>query len=251
LPRSSRFNLFLDWFGVLADAEASTQQWKDSMASILRTWFGGGKQDWLLVHDLAFKWWLRKWTINKKVLGQPRTFQTNFQVIETGWVRRILRGAGLPVVWSDKELFEFDRSLVREIGLSARITYPWLKEVLTDLRRSGHRLYLTSGADSYFIRAALKSTGLRRYLSDVYCPDELNTVKTSVRYWETVTGLANHKHRDSVAVDDRIDYLQIPANLGIRTVQVGKMKRRETFKPDARINSIRDLSTALDRFRAA
>jgi FMN phosphatase YigB (HAD superfamily) len=221
------------------------------MASILRTWFGGGKQDWLLVHDLAFKWWLRKWTMNKKVLGQPRTFQTNFQVIETAWVRRILRGAGLPVAWSDKELFEFDRALVREIGLSARITYPWLKEVLTDLRRSGHRLYLTSGADSYFVRAALKSTGLGKYISEVYCPDELNTVKTSIRYWKTVLSLTDRRQRDSVAVDDRIDYLQIPASLGIRTVQVGKMKGGETFKPDARINSILDLSSVLDGFRGA
>jgi FMN phosphatase YigB (HAD superfamily) len=249
LSHASRFNLFLDWFGVLADAEASTQQWKNSMASILRRWFGGAEQDWLLVHDLAFKWWLRKWTMNKKALGQPRTFQTNFQVIETGWVRRILRGAGLPVVWSDKELFGFDRALVSEIGLSARITYPWLKEVLRDLKRSGHRLYLTSGADSHFVRAALKATGLRRYLTDVYCPDELNTVKTSVRYWETVISLTSHRQRDSVAVDDRIDYLQIPASLGIRTVQVGKRTRRETFKPDARIDSIRDLTTVLDGLR--
>ncbi len=219
------------------------------MASILLRWFGGGKQDWLMVHDLAFKWWLRKWTMNKKVLGQPRTFQTNFKDIETGWVRRILRGAGLPNVWTDKELFEFDRALVREIGLSARITYPWLRQVLADLRRSGHRLYLTSGADSYFIRAALKSTGLGRYLSEVYCPDELNAVKTSVRYWTAVIRLANHGQRDSVAVDDRIDYLQIPASLGIRTVLVGKRTRRERFKPDARIDSIRDLTGVLDGLR--
>jgi FMN phosphatase YigB (HAD superfamily) len=221
------------------------------MASILRRWFGGGKQDWLLVHDLAFKWWLRKWTMNKNLLGQPRTFQTTFQAIETGWVRRIIQDAGLPLVWSEKELFEFDRALVREIGLSARITYPWLKQVLTDLRRSGHRLYLTSGADSYFIRAALKSTGLGRYLSEVYCADELNAVKTSVRYWETVIRLANRGRQESVAVDDRIDYLQIPASLGIRTVQVGRKKRRETFKPDARIGSIRDLPRVLDGFRGA
>jgi len=204
LPHPARFNVFLDWFGVLADAEDSTDQWKNSMASILRRWFGGGKQDWLLVHDVAFRWWLGKWTRNRKVLGQPRKFQANFQVIETGWVRRILRGAGLPIVWSDKELFEFDRALVREIGLSAHITYPWLKEVLTRLRDSGHRLYLTSGADSYFIKAALQSTGLRQHLSGVYCPDELNAVKTSVNYWKTVLGLANSKLRHSVVVDEPI-----------------------------------------------
>ena len=87
--------------------------------------------------------------------------------------------------------------------------------------------------------------------SEVYCPDELNAVKTSVRYWETVIRLANQRGRDSVAVDDRIDYLQLPASLGIRTVHVGKRKTRETLKPDARINSVRDLSSALDRLSVA
>lgn len=136
-------------------------------------------------------------------------------------MKRTLTWAGARPPRSERQLFKLDRELTYEVTRRIDVAYPYTRKVLRNLERRGFSLFLTSGADSTYIKGALEATRLGKFFERGFSPDTLDAFKGSLRYWKRILKLSRSNPESSVVVDDWARFLRVPAKLGVKAILVG------------------------------
>src|SRR2546425_5598052 len=99
----------------------------------------------------------------------------------------------------------------------------------TTLFRSGHKVYVATGG-SETNDAALRGAGLIDLIDGIFTGHSQNAQKGQSRYWRDIPTQLATKPGDCVLVDDRLDYLEAAASVGILALL---LDRKGAQRPEA------------------
>jgi len=202
--------VLLDLYGVLLDSERMFRGYREEVARLLSSRYGGDRDAWLRAHDEAFVSYVRH--VNDADWDAGR------------WIEIIDR------LDADNILEMFDRVgaanhpadplvLARELefeGMSrVDARFPDARAAIERVRGSGHKVYVATGASETNARGALTGATLIGLIDGIFSEHSQNAVKARRRYWAPIPTALGVRPDECVLVDDRLDYLDAAASVGI------------------------------------
>src|SRR6059058_6044999 len=189
-------HVLLDLYGVLLEHEKTFRGYRDRLAALLAARFGGEAEDWRRAHDEAFVTYTRR-------------------ANEADWDAR---GYGDVV-----------DELEREALAQVNARFPDARSAIERLRRMGHRVYVATGG-SETNEAALRGAGLAGLIDGIFSGHSQGVHKSRPTYWAEVPRTIGARPSDCVLVDDRLDYLEAAASVGILALL---LDRKGAHRPEA------------------
>ena len=121
------------------------------------------------------------------------------------------------------------RDLERQALADVNARYPDARTAMERLRAMGHRVYVATGG-SETNEAALRGAGLSGLIDGLFSGHSQDAQKGRTAYWAEVPRSVGARAEDCILVDDRLDYLEAAASVGI----VGLLlDRKGAHPPDA------------------
>ena len=212
--------VFLDLYRVLADPDEMTRQYRQRMAEILKRDYGVPTERGLKVHDDAFERYEHEGRLldqRHDEIGDGESWVKAVNDLDANNVSTIFKMLDLPFL-EDRYLFaaKFEEEIVR--GTDA--LYPDVKPSLKRLKADGHRIYLSTNASRSNGEAALVGGGVREMFDRVIVMEIARSKKDRPHYWESAFAFTKVDPKDAVVVDDVSRYLDIPAKMGTRCLQM-------------------------------
>jgi HAD superfamily hydrolase (TIGR01509 family) len=121
------------------------------------------------------------------------------------------------------------RELEREALAGVNARYPDARSAIERLRGMGHRVYVATGG-SETNDAALRGAGLAPLIDGIFSGHSQHAHKSRPAYWADVPRFVGGKPADCVLVDDRLDYLEAAASVGIIALL---LDRKGAHRPEA------------------
>src|SRR5437879_12815261 len=106
------------------------------------------------------------------------------------------------------------RELEREALARVNGRYPDARSAIERLRAEGHHVYVATGG-SETNEAALRGAGLASLVDGIFSGHSQHAHKSQAAYWADVPKFVAARAADCVLVDDRLDYLEDAASVGI------------------------------------
>ena len=138
------------------------------------------------------------------------------------WAQDLMREAGLPVP-RDAEALELALLLEDQIT-PEMIPLPGALELVKALAgHNGRRLFIASGAPSFYSRQCLQGAGMLKYFERVLGPDVVDTLKTGPDYYRRAFDVTDLSPDECAVVDDSTGPLAWALQVGVKVVvAVGK-----------------------------
>ena len=216
-------HILLDIYGVLLDHEAMFRAYRDRLAGLLSQRFGGAPEDWMHAHDEAFVGYVRR--VNDAD-WDARGWKDIVDELDTQNLLEMFEITGASV--RPEDALALSRELEEEAMARVDARYPDSRAAVKRLRAAGHNVYAaTGGGDTN--RAALRGAGLLALIDGVFTGDSQNAPKSRPSYWASIPGRLGVEARSCVHVDDRLDYLEASASVGILALLVD---RKSAHRPE-------------------
>lgn len=217
-------HVLLDLYGVLLDHEKTFRGYRDRLATLLASRFGGGREAWLRAHDEAFVTYTRS---TNEADWDARGYADIVDELDATHLLDMFERVG--AAEKPANPLGLSRELEREAlgGIDAR--YPDARTAIERLRRMGHRVYVATGG-SATNDAALRGAGLLGLVDGIFTGHSQDAQKGRAAYWADIPTRLGAKPTECVLVDDRLDYLEAAATVGIVAVL---LDRKGAHRPEA------------------
>src|SRR2546427_704449 len=103
------------------------------------------------------------------------------------------------------------------------------RERLAELLAAGHRVYVATGGGATN-DAALRGAGLFDLIDGIFTGHSQNAQKGQSRYWREIPDQLGVEPMNCVLVDDRLDYLEAAASVGIVALL---LDRKAAHRPES------------------
>jgi HAD superfamily hydrolase (TIGR01509 family) len=216
--------VLLDLYGVLLDHEKTFRGYRERLAFLLAARFGGDPEGWRRAHDEAFVAYTRR---AHEADWDSRGYGEVVDELDAQHLLDILDRMGV----SDppENPLALSRELERQALADVNARYPDARAAMERLRAMGHRVYVATGG-SETNEAALRGAGLSSLIDGMFSGHSQAAQKGRSAYWADVPKSVGAKPEDCVLVDDRLDYLEAAASVGI----VGLLlDRKGAHRPEA------------------
>ncbi|TLZ91918.1 MAG: HAD family hydrolase [Methanobacteriota archaeon] len=226
-PRSSatpRMNVLLDLYGVLLDHEKMFRGYRERLAELLTARFGGDPDAWRRAHDEAWVTYVQR--VNAAD-WESRGYADVVDELDARHLAEMFDRAGVRAPRTD--VLSVSRELEREAMARVNARYPDARTAIERLRAAGHKVYVATGG-SETNDAALRGAGLIDLIDGIFTGHSQNAQKGQSRYWRDIPTQLATKPGDCVLVDDRLDYLEAAASVGILALL---LDRKGAQRPEA------------------
>jgi len=202
-------HVLLDLYGALLDHEKMFRGYRERLAELLAARFGGAPEAWRRAHDEAWVTYLQR--VNS-VDWESRGYADIVDELDARHLLEIFDRVGLTSRPADG--LAVSREFEREAMSRVNARYPDARTAIERLRSAGHRVYVATGG-SETNDAALRGAGLFDLIDGIFTGHSQNAQKGQSRYWQEIPHQLGVKPQDCVLADDRLDYLEAAASVGI------------------------------------
>ena len=202
-------HVLLDLYGVLLDHEKMFRGYRERLAELLAARFGGAPEAWRRAHDEAWVTYLQR--VNS-VDWESRGYADIVDELDARHLLEIFDRVGLTSRPADA--LAVSREFEREAMSRVNARYTDARTAIERLRSAGHRVYVVTGG-SETNDAALRGAGLFDLIDGIFTGHSQNAQKGQSRYWQEIPHQLGVKPQDCVLADDRLDYLEAAASVGI------------------------------------
>ncbi len=213
-------HVFLDLWGVLLDSRKMVPGFRESLASILQSRFGGTREAWRDAHDRARTIYLRE---VETVDWDAREWADTLDWLDANRFLTMLAHAG--VDWRPRDPRVFARQLEFEAMSAVDARYPDARPAVERLRGKGHKVYVATQATEANARGSLTGARLLECFDAVFTGHTQNALKRRVAYWETIPSSLGAMPRGCILVDDRLEYLRAAASAGFMALLLDRQDR--------------------------
>jgi FMN phosphatase YigB (HAD superfamily) len=222
--RRTGMQVLLDLYGVLLDHEKTFRGYRDRLADLLAARFGGDPEAWRHAHDEAFVAYTRR--AHDADWDARRYGDVVDELDERHLIDMFARMGKHPEVGDPLLL---SRELEREALAGVNGRFPDARSAIERLRARGHRVYVATGG-SETNDAALRGAGLSDLVDGIFSGHSQKAHKSRPAYWADVPRSVGARPTDCVLVDDRLDYLEAAASVGIVALL---LDRKGAHRPEA------------------
>lgn len=217
-------HVLLDLYGVLLDHEKTFRGYRDQMADLLASRFGGDREAWLRAHDEAFVTYTQA---ANAADWDARGYGDIVDELDATHLLNMFERVG--VAERPPDPLALSRELEREALASVDARYPDARTAIERLRRMGHRVYVATGG-SMTNEAALRGAGILGMIDGIFTGHSQNAQKGRAAYWAGIPGQLRAMPSECVLVDDRLDYLEAAASVGLVALL---LDRKGAHRPEA------------------
>ena len=217
-------HVLLDLYGVLLDHEKMFREYRERLAELLTARFGSNPETWMQAHDDAWVTYVQR--INAAD-WDARGYADVVDDLDAGHLLDMFDRAG--VTKRPADALVTSRELEREAMARVNARYPDARTAIERLRAAGHRVYVATGGGETN-DAALHGAGLFDLIDGIFTGYSQNAQKGQSRYWQEIPHGLGVKPRDCVLVDDRLDYLEAAASVGIVALL---LDRKAAHRPES------------------
>jgi len=217
-------HVLLDLYGVLLDHEKTFRGYRDRLADLLAARFGGLPDAWRQAHDEAFVTYTRR---ANEADWESRGYGDVVDELDAQHLLEMFERVGTAA--RPAEPLGLSRELEREALAGVNARYPDARSSIERLRAMGHRVYVATGG-SETNEAALRGAGLDGLIDGIFSGHSQHSHKSRPAYWADVPRFVGATAADCVLVDDRLDYLEAAASVGIVALL---LDRKSAHRPDA------------------
>lgn len=219
--------VLLDLYGVLLDHGKMHRGYRESFSSLLAARFGGTVEDWRRAHDEAFETYVRRM---EETDWEGRGYGEIVGELDARNLLEMFEKRGL--TRNPRDALALSRELEREALAHVNARYPDVRTAIERLRKAGHRVYVATGG-SETNDAALVGAGIRDLIDGLFTGHTQDARKGSPRYWTGILRTLDALPKDCVLIDDRLDYLEAAASVGIAAMLVDRTRahRPESLPP--------------------
>src|SRR6058998_4368650 len=222
--RDLAVHVLLDLYGVLLDHEKMFRGYRERLAELLTARFGGDPDAWLRAHDEAWVTYVQRVNATD---WESRGYADVVDELDVRHLAEMFDRAGVRAPRTD--VLSVSRELEREAMARVNARYPDARTAIERLRAAGHKVYVATGG-SETNDAALLGAGLIDLIDGIFTGHSQNAQKGQSRYWRDIPTQLATKPGDCVLVDDRLDYLEAAASVGILALL---LDRKGTQRPEA------------------
>ncbi|TMA05555.1 MAG: HAD family hydrolase [Methanobacteriota archaeon] len=222
--RDLAVHVLLDLYGVLLDHEKMFRGYRERLAELLAARFGGTPETWRRAHDEAWVTYVQR--VNS-VDWESRGYADIVDELDARHLLEIFERVG--VTGRPADTLAVSREFEREAMSHVNARYSDARTAIERLRSAGHRVYVATGG-SETNDAALRGAGLFDLIDRIFTGHSQNAQKGQSRYWQEIPHQLGVKPRDCVLVDDRLDYLEAAASVGIVALL---LDRKAAHRPES------------------
>jgi len=216
--------VLLDLYGVLLDHEKMFRGYRERLAELLTARFGGTPDAWKRAHDEAWVTYVQQ--VNA-VDWESRGYADVVDELDARHLLEMFERAG--ITGQPADALAVSRDLEREAMARVNARYPDARTAIERLRAAGHNVYVATGGGETN-DAALRGAGLFDLIDGIFTGHSQNAHKGQSRYWRDIPNQLGAKPEDCVLVDDRLDYLEAAASVGILALL---LDRKAVHRPEA------------------
>ncbi|MGQ0796744.1 MAG: HAD family hydrolase, partial [Methanobacteriota archaeon] len=216
-------HVFLDLWGVVLDSERMTRGYRERLADLLRAQLGGTREAWLAAHDRAAADYDRKADALDWDAGEWLDLVDD---LDAGHLLSILDGAG--VTWKPAHPVEYARDLEFRVMAGVQARFPDARAAIERLRTAGHRVHLSTQATDSNARGALSGARLLEAFDRVFTGTTQKARKSRLEYWRTLPSTVGAPPGRCVVMDDRLEYLEPAASIGMIALLLDRTRRQTT-----------------------
>ncbi len=240
--------VFLDLYRVLADPHEMTRRFRQRMAEILRRDYGVPSAKALEIHDEAFEWYQRegeKLDAMRNIIGEGEAWERAVNKLDEKHVLLVLEMIDQE---PPKNPSQYAKDFEREIVQGTDAIYPDVRPALKEIKKRGHRLFMSTNTTSHNGEAALVGGSIRDYFDDVVTLEVTKSKKNRLHYWQRAFEHTGVEPSDALIVDDVAEYLEPAAAIGAKCVQMIRPEFKDFLQrgPYVVITSLSALSRTLD-----
>ena len=217
-------HVLLDLYGVLLDHEKMFRGYRERLAELLTARFGGDPDAWRRAHDEAWVTYVQR--VNAAD-WESRGYADVVDDLDARHLVEMFDRAGVRAPPTDA--LSVSRELEREAMARVNARYPDARTAIERLRAAGHEVYVATGGGETN-DAALRGAGLTDLIDGIFTGHSQNAQKGQSRYWRGIPIQLGTKPGDCVLVDDRLDYLEAAASVGILSLL---LDRKGARRPEA------------------
>ena len=217
-------HVLLDLYGVLLDHEKMFRGYRERLAELLAARFGGTPETWRRAHDEAWVTYVQR--VNS-VDWESRGYADIVDELDARHLLEIFERVG--VTGRPADTLAVSREFEREAMSHVNARYSDARTAIERLRSAGHRVYVATGG-SETNDAALRGAGLFDLIDRIFTGHSQNAQKGQSRYWQEIPHQLGVMPRDCVLVDDRLDYLEAAASVGIVALL---LDRKAAHRPES------------------
>ncbi len=217
-------HVLLDLYGVLLDHEKMFRGYRERLADLLTARFGGTPEAWRRAHDEAWVTYVRQ--VNAAD-WESRGYADVVDELDARHLLEMFERVGETARPAD--VLTVSRELEREAMVRVDARYPDARTAIERLRAGGHKVYVATGG-SETNDAALRGAGLFDLIDGIFTGHSQDAQKAQSRYWREIPNRLGAKPEDCVLVDDRLDYLEAAASVGILALL---LDRKAAHRPEA------------------
>ncbi len=213
-------NVILDLWGVLVDEKKMNKEYNNHAASILASRFGGDPARWLDAYDMAWADYQRRFRATD---WDNKSWSDVVGELDVRLITDTLDAVG--VQWRPSDVLSFARNLEFEVVSSVARCYPDVPGALRRLKEKGHEVHVATQAGEWNAIGALEGSGLLKEVKAIFSGSSQNASKDRKRYWTRVLEKIDSPTDNCILVDDRPDFLEAAASIGIGTILMDREKR--------------------------
>jgi len=213
-------DVFLDLWGVLLDENKMNMEYNERASSILASRFGGDPAKWLVAYNRAWESYRRRF----EATDWDRTSWSDVAgELDVRLISETLDDIG--VESRPLDILRFSRSLEFEVVSSVARCHPDAPGAVRRLREKDHRVHVATQAGEWNAIGALEASGLLGEVHGIFSGSSQNTSKNTGRYWTKVLERTGSPSGDCILVDDRLDYLEAAASVGIAAILMDREEK--------------------------
>lgn len=236
-----RLVVFLDDGGVMNDNRSRASQWQPLVAEALAPVLGGRYEAWIKANRVVME-----------RMFDPEAWESRIQAATTyaefdrayllDWLGDMCELVGVPMP-PDKEALDIASRVNASIPRRIRSAFPGAVDAIRELHGRGYQLHTASGESSADLAGYLTGMGVLDCFGRLYGPDLVDTLKGRPDYYPRVFSDAGVSPADAVVVDDNASVLMSAAQIGARTVLVGRAPGAEVM---LQIDRLADLPEVIE-----
>ncbi|HLG75682.1 MAG TPA: HAD-IA family hydrolase [Ktedonobacteraceae bacterium] len=216
--------LFIDDGGVMNDNSRRAAQWQCLVGEFFVPLLGGTQEAWQAANRVVADGLFEPESWRRRVEAAV-DYEDFDRAYHWDWLDGMCKLVGVPTPMD--EWLPLTHRATTYICSRVHATFPGAVEALRRLKQQGYQLHTASGESSFSLEGSLAAMGVRDCFGALYGPDLVNTLKERPDYYERVFAAADVTPGDAIVVDDIPSALMQAAQLGARTILVGKQPHPE------------------------
>ncbi|HEY0072164.1 MAG TPA: HAD-IA family hydrolase [Chloroflexia bacterium] len=236
--------LFLDDGGVISDNNVRAPQWQRLVGEFFPPLLGGRPEDWERANQ-EFTTALFEpaaWAARLSVTEDYESFERSYFL---DWLGGMCKLLDIPMP-PEEESIELARRASAWITRQVRSDFPGAVDAVRLLHARGYLLHTASGESSSDLEGYLGAMGVRECFDRLYGPDLVHVMKAGPEFYRRVFADSGVRPQDALVVDDSPNALRWAAEVGARTILIGKAPAPDVEGLVRTLGSLAELPGALD-----